>query len=111
MCLKKIAAWLKDLYEDYPDVPPPPPPPPEPIQYLVFKEDARAPVWSVINGQVDIGTLRDGDTVPIRSKHMQGDQLWFEVLLSAFPRFLPYTVGWVKWKDAKMLTAWQVISA
>ena len=43
MCIKKIAAWLKDLYEDYPDIPippPEPPPPPPPSTVLIeIKED------------------------------------------------------------------------
>ena len=40
MCIKKIAAWLKDLYADYPEIPipppePPPPPPPPPDNVVI----------------------------------------------------------------------------
>jgi len=99
MCIQKIKDWLDKILNP---VDPQLPPDPEYIQYLVIKDGERAPVWPKVNGQVKLGDLKAGDAAVVRTKHMQGDQPWYEVLLLPFSRFAPVQIGWVKFKADKM---------
>ena len=103
MC-KAIADWLKKLFN--PPVEPPPPPPL--IQYLVIKDNERAPVWPKIDAQVKVlGYMKAGDMAAVRTRIMQGDQLWLDVLVGDLRQFEPGTTGWVKFRAEKMWTEWK----
>jgi len=82
---------------------------PKPYERLIMKDciTCSAPVVPEIDWQKEeIGRLKPGDMAPIRERVMQGDQLWLEVLVGDLRQFDPGMVGWVKYKDYKMLTEW-----
>ena len=83
-------------------------PTPKPIEYLIIKEDKHAPVWPKVDAQVNVlGYLKDGDNVPVRTRHMMGDTLWLEVLVGELYQFETGTTGWVKFRAEKMFTEWR----
>ena len=85
-------------------------PTPKPIEYLIMRDcvTCSAPVWPKVNAQTNVlGYIKVGDTVPIRTRQMEGDQLWLEVLVGELHQFEIGTVGWVKFRPEKMLTEWR----